>query len=714
MDGRINEAPRRLFWSTVTERQRNHNIFLVGNPNVGKSVIFAYLTGRYTVVSNYPGTTVEVARGRAKFDDTLEVVDTPGVNSLFPKGEDEKVTRDILVHDREATVVQVADAKNLYRALLLTSQLAELGCRTILVLNMMDEARQRGISIDAKELGELLGIEIIETVAVEKRGLGKIVQALSARSARVPTMHIRYHGAVMEAIEEVKKAIPDPDRLGQFGIITLVSGDPELLRMYDGLSGEIPGKLMESIAERERRLPHAFSHYIASSRRDLVERMIGRIVAVRGVVVLGGTATLARYSFTLSIAAVTILLYLIFGAGGLAAAGLHPTALVLLGVVGIAAAAGSERLNRAMTHPVLGLLMLAAVLYLIYMFVGVFAAGTLVDVIEEHLFGGLVVPFLQQLISIEWLRELFVGEFGLISMGLNYSISIVLPIVTVFFLVFGILEDTGYFPRLTVLTNNAFRFVGVNGKATLPIVLGFGCVTMAVLASRILETKKERIIVVALLALAVPCSAQLGVILALTAALSLQAVLLIAGIIFVEFIVVGRIMSLLIKGATSDFILELPPLRAPKMSNIVLKTWARVKWFLREALPFFLLATLILYLLDVSGGLRIVYSVVRPVVVDFLGLPVETAQVFIIGFFRRDYGAAGLYKMWENGLLAGNQIVVALLVMSLFLPCLATLIVMIKELGLRWALGILIFVMVLSLLSGGLLNLALELSGITI
>ena len=149
----------------MTERQRNHSIFLVGNPNVGKSVIFAYLTGRYTVVSNYPGTTVEIARGRARFDDAFEVIDTPGVNSLFPKGEDERVTRDILVHDREATVVQVADAKNLYRSLLLTSQLAELGCRTILVLNMMDEARQRGISIDTKELGELIGIEIIETAS---------------------------------------------------------------------------------------------------------------------------------------------------------------------------------------------------------------------------------------------------------------------------------------------------------------------------------------------------------------------------------------------------------------------------------------------------------------------------------------------------------------------------------------------------------------------
>jgi ferrous iron transport protein B len=698
----------------VTENQGTHTILLVGNPNVGKSVIFAYLTGRYAVVSNYPGTTVEVARGKARFDETQEVVDTPGVNSLFPRGEDERVTRDILLHDRGATVVQVADAKNLHRALFLTSQLAELGCRTILVLNMMDEARQRGISIDTKELGELIGIEIIETVAVEKRGLGKIVQALSAGSARVPDMNVRYNDEVLGAIEEARRVIPDPDRFGRLGIVTLVSGDRDLIEMYEGISPEASGALMGSIAEWEGRLPHSFSHYIASSRRDLVERLIGQIVTTGRGIKLGGPATLRRYAFTLSLAAVTLLLYILFGADRLAGAGLHPTALVLLAVVGISAAAGSERLNRAMTHPILGLIMLAAVLYLLYMLVGVFAAGTLVNAIEDGVFGGFLVPLLQRLIGIGWLRELLVGEFGLISMGLNYSISIVLPIVTVFFLAFGILEDTGYFPRLTVLTNKSFRFVGVNGKATLPIVLGFGCVTMATLASRILETKKERIIVVTLLALAVPCSAQLGVILALAAALSLQAVLLIAGIIFVEFILVGRIMSVLIKGATSDFILELPPLRAPKISNILLKTWARVKWFLREALPFFLLATFILYLLDVSGGLRFVYTAVRPVVVGFLGLPVETAQVFIVGFFRRDYGAAGLYKLWEDGLLAGNQIVVALLVMSLFLPCLATLIVMIKELGLRWALGILLFVMAMSLLSGGLLNLVLGLSGITI
>ncbi|HER43253.1 MAG TPA: GTP-binding protein, partial [Candidatus Eisenbacteria bacterium] len=381
----------------MTEHQRTRSILLVGNPNVGKSVIFAYLTGRYAVVSNYPGTTVEIARGRARFDATLEVVDTPGVNSLFPKGEDERVTRDILVRDRGATVVQVADAKNLFRALLLTSQLAELGCRMILVLNMMDEARQRGISIDVKELGERLGIEIIETVAVEKRGLGRIAQALFAGSARAPNMAVRYNDEVLGAIEEARKAVPEPDRFGRLGLISLVSGDRDFAGMYDGLSPEAADALMDSIGEREGRLPHPFSHYIASARRGLVERLMGRVVTAGKGIFPGGPAALRRYGYTLSLAAAAILLYLFCGAERLASAGLHPTVLVLLGVVWAATAAGTERLNRTMTHPILGMIMLAAVLYLVYMLVGVFAAGTLVDVIEEGLFDARVIPLLRRL-----------------------------------------------------------------------------------------------------------------------------------------------------------------------------------------------------------------------------------------------------------------------------------------------------------------------------
>ncbi len=690
----------------------SNRVLLVGNPNVGKSVIFAYLTGTYAVVSNYPGTTVEISRGQARFDRSIEIIDTPGVNSLFPKSEDEKVTRDIILRNPEATVVQVSDAKNLFRALLLTSELAELGCRMILVLNMMDEARQRGISIDTRELSGLLGIEVIESVAVEKIGLARIAQAISSGAAVRADIEIRYPSPITDAVKRIGDSFTLRERSWMFGMVTALSGDPSLLGERENISLEEVLRLEAMIGDIEGKLPNTFSYYASSARRESAERVLRQVVHVTKRERAGRARLTRRYLLPLSLGAASLLLYIIFGADALSGVGLHPTMVLLFAVVTVSLLLGAERMNRVTTHPILGLVTLAVVLYCVYMLVGVFAAGTLVDLLEEKLFGGLILPALDGLIGVSWLEDFLIGEFGLVSMGLNYSISIVLPIVAVFFVVFGILEDTGYFPRLTVLTNSAFRIVGVNGKATLPIVLGFGCVTMATLASRILETKKERIIVVTLLALAVPCSAQLGIMLAFASAMSLAAVFVIAGTIFAAYVLVGRVMSILVKGETSDFILELPPLRAPKASNIVLKTWARVRWFLREAFPFFILATLILFTLDKTGGLRLVYAAVRPVVTGFLGLPVETTQAFIIGFFRRDYGAAGLYKLWESGLLEGNQVVVTLLVMSLFLPCLATLIVIVKELGARWAFMILLIITAVSILSGGLLNLLLNLTGI--
>jgi ferrous iron transport protein B len=697
---------------TVIEQDSSNKVLLVGNPNVGKSVIFAYLTGTYTVVSNYPGTTVEVASGPARFDRSVEIVDTPGVTSLFPKSEDEKVTRDIILASRGATVVQVADAKNLFRALLLASELSELGCRSILALNMMDESRQRGISIDTRELSRLLGIEVIETVAVEKRGLVKIAHALSSGAARRASIAVRYPGPITSAVERIEGSFALPEQIGIFDIMTALTGDTSILEERGLIPQKEIRRLASIVGEMEGALPHPFGFYASSARRTSAESIFRQVAHTRVGERPERVSLSRRFALPFVLLVATVLLYAVFGRAGLARAGLHPTMVILFAVAMLSSLLGAERMNRITMQPILGLAVLAVVLFVVYELVGVFAAGTLVDLLEEGLFGRHIVPALNRLITARWLEEFLIGEFGLVSMGLNYSISIVLPIVTVFFVVFGVLEDTGYFPRLTVLTNNAFRVVGVNGKATLPVVLGFGCVTMATLASRILETKKERIIVITLLALAVPCSAQLGIMLAFASAMSIPAVLVIVGTIVVAYIVVGRVLSVLIPGEPSDFILELPPLRAPKVSNIVLKTWARVRWFLREAFPFFILATLILYILDKSGGLRIVYAAVRPVVTDFLGLPVETVQAFIIGFFRRDYGAAGLYKLWESGLLEGNQVVVTLLVMSLFLPCLATLIVIVKELGLRWALLILLLVTTVSILSGGLLNLVLNLTGI--
>ncbi|MBN2071971.1 MAG: ferrous iron transporter B [Candidatus Krumholzibacteriota bacterium] len=691
------------------ETAQNKKILLVGNPNVGKSVIFNYLTGSYTVISNYPGTTVEVSSGAMRHRHDREVIDTPGVNSLFPASEDEKVTRDILLQNTDATVIQVIDAKNIYRGLILTTQIAETGCRMIVVLNMMDEARQRGVEIDVELLSSVLGVDVIETVAVEKRGLSRLVSVINSDSAVTCGISVEYPPVIARAVSEAKERVNGLAKYDLFSLLTLISGDIDIFEDDLEVDGKKLGGITALMKQKEEEMPEPVSYQIISARKKEVDKIIDKAVIRKEAGRSAGGRGFFNFIPALSIAGVWLVLILFFGRANLMDWGLCPTLPVLfLMVLGISIA-GAERMDRFTLHPVTGYLMLAAVIFLIYELVGVFAAGSLVDFLENGLFRRFVIPFAAKYSGDGFISDLLVGDYGIISMGLTYSISIVLPIVVMFFLVFGILEDTGYFPRLTVLTNNGFKILGVNGKATLPFVLGFGCVTMAVLASRILESRKERIIVVTLLALAVPCSAQLGVMLALMSAISFRAVLMISFIVIAELLVAGFILGRLLAGKTSDFIIELPPLRVPRAANIILKTGARAKWFLKEALPYFILATLILFTLDKSGGMKIVYWLVEPVTSRFLGLPVETAAVFIVGFFRRDYGAAGLYSLWQSGQLSGNQIVVSLVVMSLFLPCLATLIVTVKELGVKVASAILLLVATVSILTGGLLNYLLTL-----
>ncbi len=240
---------------------------------------------------------------------------------------------------------------------------------------------------------------------------------------------------------------------------------------------------------------------------------------------------------------------------------------------------------------------------------------------------------------------MFAGEFGLITMGLTYALALVLPIVGTFFLAFGLLEDSGYLPRLAIMSNRLFRLIGLNGKAILPMVLGLGCDTMATMTARILESRKERFIVTLLLALGVPCSAQLGVILGLANFISLRGFALIILAVGGSMLLVGWLASRFVPGAPSDFIFEIPPLRLPRLGNIAMKTWLRIVWFLREATPLFLMGTLALFLAAESGLLGLLERGLAPLIQGWLSLPVETTKVFILGFLRRDYGAAGLFAL---------------------------------------------------------------------
>ena len=311
-----------------------------------------------------------------------------------------------------------------------------------------------------------------------------------------------------------------------------------------------------------------------------------------------------------------------------------------------------------------------------------------------------------------------VGKYGLFSMGLSYAVAIVLPIVTTFFTAFSLLEDSGYLPRLAVMVNKVFKRMGLNGKAVLPMVLGLGCDTMATMTARIMETRKERVIVTLLLALAVPCSAQLAVILAMTAGLSLAANLWFVGTLVVVLFLVGWLAAKVLPGRGSDFILELPPLRLPQVSNILVKTTSRIEWYLREALPLFLVGTLILWVLDRLHGLAVLEKAMSPLVVGVLGLPKEAASAFILGFLRRDYAAAGLFRFFEPALRAHAmtwsmevQVVVGLVTITLFIPCIANFFMILKERGWRTGMGIAAFILPFAFGVGAAVNQLMRLFG---
>ena len=572
-------------------RLRAHplRIALVGNPNVGKSVIFGRLTGRYVTVSNYPGTTVTVTRGRATVGaEVCDIVDTPGVNALEGAlSEDEKVTRDLLERGGAELVVQVADARNLRRALLLTSQLADFGVPMILVLNMIDEARARGVDVDARGLSDELGIPVIEAVATEGRGLVELREALTQA------------GRARAASRAGAEHLPWADQ---------------------------------------------------TARRF---RSVGEF-------------TLGRFQ---------------------------------------------EWLGRAVRQPSTGLPILIFVLYVTYLVVGVLGAQTLVGLMEQGLFGTYLNPWARAAAShipLAFVRDFLVGDYGLITMGITYAIAIVLPVVTTFFLVFGFLEDSGYIPRLAIFSDRIFRAMGLNGKAVLPMVLGLGCDTMATMTTRILATPKERLIAILLLALGVPCSAQLATILGILGGISFFALITLFGVVLTQMILVGFLAARILPGERSDFIMELPPMRMPRLRNLLTKTGLRVRWYLGEAVPLFLVGTVLLFVLDRIGGLAAIANAARPVVTGLLGLPPKAAEVFVMGFLRRDYGAAGLFLMARTGALTHLQAVIALTVMTLFVPCVANFLMIVKERGLRIGIAILGFVTVLAVGTGAALNAVLR------
>lgn len=639
-------------------------IALVGNPNVGKSILFHRLTGKYVTVSNYPGTTVEISQGKLRGLEDVIVVDTPGIVSFPPRSEDEEVTARVLLQDSLRAVVQVGDAKNLRRTLHLTVQLAEMGLPLLLALNMMDEARARGLDVNAEMISAALGVPVVGTVATRGQGIDRLVDTLGR--VEKSALRLEYPAEIEAALQEMQDLLPSaPITARALGLLWLnrdsageawvkENAQPEnlqaLINLRDALDGA--GTAGETVAA-----------LIQQARAAFVDALAGRALRQQNA---------GKIEF-------------------------------------------SVQLGHLATHPLWGLPILAAVLFGMYWFVGVFGAGTLVGLLEENLFGEIINPWLvtqvERLLPWPFLSQLLVGEYGLWTMGVTYALALLLPIVITFFVTFGILEDSGYLPRLAVLTNRMFTRMGLNGQAVLPMVLGLGCVTMATMTTRILNSRRDRILVTFLLALAVPCSAQLGVVLGMLAGISLTAAIIWGGIVLLVLFLVGWLAARLMPGERAPLVVELPPLRLPVISNVLIKTAARLEWYIKEAVPMFLLGTLLLFLLDWFHILPALIQATEPVITGWLGLPPEAAAAFLLGLMRRDFAATGLFHMESIGLLDQVQVLVAIVTITLFIPCIASLFMIIKERGAKMAAAMALFIFPFALLVGGLLQRLLVLLG---
>ncbi len=660
---------KHLRTETVPTDPHKLRIVLVGNPNVGKSVIFNYLSGLYVDVSNFPGTTVEVSKATYL---NYELFDTPGIYGVSSFNDEERVARDIILNGD--IIINIVDAVHLERDLFLTQQLIDMGKRVGLVVNMMDEARRQKIAVDLAYLEEELGVPVIGTVAVKNKGLEEVHELVvrAREGVQNPKLHADLH-----------------TRLSTVGS----QGEALLLMEGDEVIAERHGVAPTDIRQREQ---------IYIDRRNRVNRVLQRSVTDA------------------------------------------ETGKRLASLIG-----------RWSVSPWFGLPILALVLYVLYLFVGVLVAQDLVGLTETRIGKGIVEFQIKSWVAgnaattvdVEvlddegetaesrsyrfdegiqadrdlwreatelpgsrdaeygfhfdnpWLVLLF-GEFGAITMTLTYLVFLLLPLVLGFYFALSMLEDSGYLPRLATLVDRSLRFIGLNGRAVIPLILGFGCVTMATITTRLLGSQRERTIATTILQLAIPCSAQLGVIAALLATAGPLATLIYSGVIFFFLVIIGTIMHRALPGEISPLLIDLPHMRLPQLNNVTKKTLFKTWFFMKEASPWFFVGALVVSILQVTGALVSIMNTLEPLVVDWLQLPREASTAFVMGLVRRDFGAAGMFHLD----LSPFQVVAALITITLFVPCVASLMVMLKERGIREGMIIWIGSLFLALFVGGLVS----------
>ena len=565
-------------------------IVLMGNPNIGKSVVFSRLTGAEVITSNYPGTTVDFSRGKARLlGSQVEVIDAPGTYSLQPTNRAEEVAVEVL---RWADlIINVVDATNLERNLFLTLELLESKKPMILVLNMWDEAERSGIEIDVKELETRLSLPVVATIALTGEGIKDLVSRLN--EARSPLES--------EMLTEEEKWI------------------------------EI-GRITRDVQKVTHKHPGVWNRFSEATIKPLTGTPIALIVIL-------ATFWMVR------LIGEGLIVYLFEPLFEL----YRPLAMVI-----------SAKLGSGMLH----------------------------DLLIGRLINGEID---------------YVQSMGVLTTGIYVPLGMVLPYIVGFYLVLSLLEDSGYLPRLATLSDNVFHRLGMHGHAIVPLFLGLGCNVPGALATRTLETRKQRFISATLLGLAVPCTAKSAMIFGVLGSYGQSYVLLVFATLALVYVAVGLILNKVVQGESPEIFLEIPPYRMPTVRMILNKTWMRIRWFLREAIPFLFLGVLMVNVLYTIGFIEWIGHLFAPLMEGWLAIPKEAVAALLVGFFRKDLAVGMLLPLGLNA----EQMVVATTVLSLYFPCVATFAVLLKELGIKDTIKSTMLMVATALLVGGAMRWAL-------
>ena len=649
----------------ITNKEKNNfkdfqpvkRIVIIGLPNTGKSQIFNNLTSEYTLVANYPLTTVEIKKTKCQINgETCEIIDTPGLHCLYIHSEEELVVRNMLLSEKPDVIIQCIDANRLKQSLILTADLLELGIPMVISLNAIDETTRRGVWIDSLGLSRILGVPVVESVAINGVGTYDLRDAIG--KAKRGKTGVQYGEIIEDGISHIEAKLPQAVSFKRKLSTLLLLNDPFLLSyLKEKYSQNLTGQLKEEVEKVRQRFRGNLSRVINNKRSQWISEIVEETVKKHKISLGGFSQTFARLS----------------------------------------------------RHPVFGLpILFAIVAATFYLVVNV------ADAIAGWMEGLFWVPVetqINNLVPFGFWNDFLIGDYGVLSLGLANAFITVLPILSVFFLLFNFLEDVGYIPNATVMTRRVLEKIGLSGNAIMPLVLGFGCKTMATLTTKSLKSKKERYIATYLIAFAIPCAAQLAIDMGILGKVGFTAFLISYGTLLLVEMGAGLILNKIIKeDEKSSYIQELPAIRFPNIKAVVIKTYYRLYWFLKEAIPIFMIAAFVLFAMDKTGILEFSKRIMAPVVVGWLGLPIDIVDALILSLARHEAAAALLFKMLDSGALNYIQAIVAVVITTMFVPCFANIVAICKEQGIKAGIIMVTIINISSFVLAGILNWVLVLT----